>query len=409
MPLRSNTNRATPVPYEAHKYLTLRVNKSFDDPPFPKSVRALITSTLNMTMSPVLNVMTFDPIKPRPHIQAVLKLYDRRFGTDLREGGHKYVPHTAAKETEFHSFVRRGKMKPFLRELEKEKKTSKMGARHGLAHKFLDHTLESDAKFEAAQWWKCNEYFNVEAEAYERLKDLQGKSIPRVYAYIRFMPSDVPSELRHSPMARYFEVKGILLERITGYASSNIATSPDAPSEPEKCQDIIQAAVDAVHDINTRGVYVRNMHRRDVLIDRRSQTPFIIDLAESRFKDKMIALWKESGPNWAPKGIEFGDWVHPWDRNQNQHFEDESEDEEEDEEEDEDEDEEWDPEVEYWKCVSDGVSNPYAIGTGLSWKMREKTGVVLDIKYPDHGKIIEDIKRQKAAGLGKEDVHCQNN
>jgi hypothetical protein len=46
---------------------------------------------------------------------------------------------------------------------------------------------EPNVEFEAAVWKKCEDSFNRETEAYERPHDLQGKSIPRIYAHVRLV------------------------------------------------------------------------------------------------------------------------------------------------------------------------------------------------------------------------------
>lgn len=358
------------MPYQPPKSFFLPVIKSFDNPPLPEPLKVQICGLFSMGRSAaVLNVMTWDHIKRKRHVQAVLKLYDRRFA-DLRDVGFKYITHTAAREAAFQSFVRQGKMEPFLPELDEElNEDGKMFPWAGHAH--LEDDTDGDAKYEAALWWKCNKDFDRETEAYKRLKDLQGKSIQRVYAHVRFMPPNLPLDLLESPLARYFEIKGILLQFIPGYSLSDLGTSQLAPSEPEICQEIVQTAVDAVHDINRRGVLIGDCGPSNVVVNSNSNTPFIRKFAQSRFKDKLIGLLKELGNMGCPEcTVECLD-------------------------EDEGEDEQWDPEVEYWKYVR--YWNPREIGLVMEGEMQRRKGIELDIKYPDIRSIIKDIKRRKAA------------
>ena len=340
MALRSN---ATPVLYQPGKGLQLEVLESYYDPPLPETVGVLILRLFSITMSPVMDVVI--RTIPGSNIRAVLKLYDRRFGTDLRDIFDEYVPHTAADETLFQSFVRRGEIGPFLRELEEKKKAELLPPRAG---DLLDGTPEGRAKYEAALWQDCDEYFDCETEAYARLKDLQGVSIPRMYAHVRLVlqNSDVPPDLLQSEMAPYFEIKGVLLEWVPGYNLRNIATSPLAPPDPEKWQGIVQSAVDIVHDINRRGVIMSDCQPRNVIVDRRSQTPFIIDLAQCYFKDKLIELWEEWG------------WH---------------------------EDEDWDPDAEYWRLAGTH-DNPGEIGAVMANRLLRAKGMKLNINYPDLSK-----------------------
>ncbi|KAF8202518.1 hypothetical protein BJ912DRAFT_842750 [Pholiota molesta] len=338
MPLRSSN--ATPVPYQAGKSLQLQVLRSCCDLPFSQSVTAVISKTFDITMSPVMDVTIHT--ESGAHIRAVLKLYDRRFGTDLRSIRREHAPHTAADEAVFQSFVREGKMGPFLRELEEGKKTALIAPK---ASHLRDGTPEGSAKYEAALWQQCNDHFDCETEAYARLGDLQGRSIPRMYAHVCLAPqsADAPPEPQ---TARYLEVKGVLLELIPGYNLWDLPTSPLAPADPETWPDIVQSAVDAAHDINRRGVIMQDCGPRNVVVDERAQTPFIIDLAQCCFRDKMIEAWEEAGE---ASG---------------------------------EEDEDWDPDVEYWERVM-GFDNPGAIGAVMTTILLQTKGMKLDIKYPD--------------------------
>jgi hypothetical protein len=165
-------------------------------------------------MSPVIAVAIQTPNGSTIH--AALKLYDRRFGEYLREVSGKHMPHTSLQEIAFRAFIRHGLLTPFLGELEEEKKTELIPSR---PEDFFDKTtVEGRAKFEAALREACEEHFQCETQAYEQLRDLQGKSVPRMLAHVRLAAGEagisVPADLQE--MADYFEVKGVLLELIDG-------------------------------------------------------------------------------------------------------------------------------------------------------------------------------------------------
>jgi hypothetical protein len=294
-----------------------------------------------------------------PEFRAVLKLYDRRFGRDFREIRGKHAPHTAADEVALQSFVRQGKMAPFLRVLEHDKKTQDIALSSWHYH---ENTPDGKAKFEAALWQECIEYFECETETYARLKDLQGTSIPRMYAHVRIAPRDlgVPTDLLQSQTTPYFEVKGVLLEVIDGYSLWDIATSPTAPGNPQAWPAIIQAASDTAHKINKRGVIMQDCAPRNVMVDARIQKPFIIDLAQCLFKDKMVA-------DWLKRGWTRGDGDGGYD---------------------------WDPDVEYWERVAQR-NNPAAIGAVMRTRLLQQKGMKLDIKFQDYDKIQGEIRRSK--------------
>jgi hypothetical protein len=324
-------------------------------------------------MSPVLNVVLFgfDDSGRRFHFQAILKLYDRRFGELLRRYRGEHVPHTAERELAFQAFVRRGMMDRFLRrgeeDLEAEDGQKQGGRLENIEgpispqydpspqSEYID--LEPSAEFEAAVWRECEKNFNCETEAYERLKDLQGKSMPRMYAHVRLLLPipNVPQDLLDSPdTARYFEVKGVILERVRGYPLYELPTSPRAPSDMELWSGIVQAAVDAVHEIDSRGVLNNNCSPYNIVVDSSSHTPFIIDFASCWFKEQLIQQWRDSGRM----------------------------------------DDDDDPDIEYWEEVVT-VNNEGAIGAVMTARLRQMKGLELNIRYPNSEKILEDMKRRK--------------
>ncbi|KAH6622810.1 hypothetical protein F5144DRAFT_495948 [Chaetomium tenue] len=324
-------------------------------------------------MSPVLNIVLFgsDDSGHKFHFQAVLKLYDRRFGERLRRYRGEHVPHTVERELAFQSFVRRGMMDRFLggkeEGLEAEGgqnqggKLDETGKPISLQDDLPPHNecidLEPNAEFEAAVWEECERNFNCETQAYERLKDLQGKLIPRMYAHVRLVSPipNVPHDLLNSSdTAQYFEVKGVILQRVAGYPLYELPTSPQAPSDMGLWPDIVQAAVDAVHTIDRRGVLNNNCAPYNIVVDSRSHTPFIIDFASCWFKERLIRQWRDNGV--------MGD--------------------------------DDDPDIEYWEKVVT-VNNEGAIGAVMAARLRQMKGLELNFRYPNSQKILEDMKRSK--------------
>jgi hypothetical protein len=306
-------------------------------------------------MSQVLNVTIQTPNGSTIH--AALKLYDRRFSEDLRDVSGKHMPHTSIQEIAFRAFTRHGMLTPFLRELEEEKKTEHVPSRPG---DFFDKTtVEGRAKFEAALWYKCTEHSQCETQAYERLRDLQGKLIPRMLAHVRLVAGEadisIPEDLQG--MAEYFEVKDVLLEFVDGYSLGDIATSPLAPSDPETLHWIIQSAADAAHEVDKHGVLMQDCSPWNVVVDKQSQTPYIIDFAQCYFKDQLTKLWLESG----------------WD-----------------------EDEDWHPDIEYWQRVSQS-QNPAAIALVAGMCVKKENGIEMVFRWPDYEGIISDVERRTGA------------
>jgi hypothetical protein len=304
-----------------------------------------------MTMSVVLDV-TFQT-RQGPPVHRVLKLYDRRFGSCLREvGKDRAAPYTQENEAAFEAFVRRGMMPGFLRHRRERNETETLPVR---ARDFLDepNRTESLAEYEAALWQECIEHFECETKAYHRLADLQGTLIPHIHAHVSLSATKLATIIPQET-APYFEVRGILLERIDGYSLESLTLGP-LPRNLRTWQHIIQLAADAAYEINKRGVIMEDCAPRNVVVDRQSQTPRIVDLAQCIFRDEMASEWYKCG------------WH---------------------------EDEDWDPDVEYWEQAIT-TSNPGAIGAVMVNRVQRKTGVKLDIRYPDWSGIIAEIKRRK--------------
>ncbi|KAK4143976.1 uncharacterized protein C8A04DRAFT_37008 [Dichotomopilus funicola] len=342
-----------PTLYQAGRPLELQVRKSYS-PDLPSRVTATISKVLSMTMSVVLDV-TFQTRHGLP-VHHVLKLYDRRFGSCLREvDGDRVAPHTQENEAAFEAFVRRGMMPGFLRHRHErndpEESVLPVGARE-----FLDepNRTEGLAKYEAALWQDCSEHFECETKAYHRLAKLQGTVVPHLYAYVSLLSATKPATIIPPEVAPYFEVRGILLERIDGYCLDNLTLGP-LPKNLRTWQHIIQLAADAAYEINKHGIIMEDCTPRNVVVDGKSQTPRIVDLAQCMFRDEMVSEWYKSG------------WH---------------------------EDEDWDPELEYWEQVST-TCNPGAIAAVMANRIYRKTGAKLEFRYPDWSEIFAKIRRRR--------------
>ncbi|KAK3939925.1 hypothetical protein QBC46DRAFT_459338 [Diplogelasinospora grovesii] len=319
----------TPVPYQPGRILHITLLKSYCSLPVSQPVEAIVLQTSSATMS------------------VVLDLHDRRFGADLR----KDHPHTPEAEAVFQSFIQQNKISHFLEELAETKESEPVPLS---ADYYLDPDIpdpDSRAKYETALWQECQELFACETQAYSRLQDLQGACIPHMYAHILITPN-TPDHV--TPPNRYDEVKGVLLEFIPGYTLRPIHNTSAllAPPDPQEWQGVVQSAVDTAHEINKRGIIMKDCQPRNVMADsRRSHKPFIIDLAQCRSKDEMMKFWEDSDNE-----VEV-------------------------------------EEIEYWiQAIT--ADNPGAIGSIMQTKLPREKGVEIHVKYPDIYKIIDDIKRR---------------
>jgi hypothetical protein len=96
---------------------------------------------------------------------------------------------------------------------------------------------------------------------------------------------------------------------------------------------------------------------RNVLVDGRSQTPYIIDFALCWLKDQLTKLWLKDG----------------WD-----------------------EDEDWHPDVEYWQRAQQ-IQNPIAIRLLAGNAVKRAKGVEMAVRTPDYEEIISDVERRTGA------------
>lgn len=343
--------RPTPAPYSTP--LQLHVLKSFCNLPTGRPAQVTKLAIHSITMSPVMDVTV--RTETGAELRAVLKVYDRRLGKDLRECLGKHVPHTPAVEAAFQSFVKAKKMAPFLRELARKSKEDLTPPQPW--HFLDDGGPNCQAEFEAALWAKCEEYFNAETEAYDRLSHLQGECIPRMLAHVRVM---VPVPNLPSDMSKYFELKGVLLESIFGYNLGDLAISPLAPADPKKWLPIVQSSVNLAHTLDATGVLMGDCAPRNVIVDRSTHKPFFIDFAQAEFKDALLRAWHD------PKDKTFN------------------------------------PEYEYWKAVATR-NNPGAIGSEMKCKVKKAKNIELQgIVYPDYESILKDILRPKKAGAKRQ-------
>ncbi|KAF9767737.1 hypothetical protein IL306_015053 [Fusarium sp. DS 682] len=296
-----------------------------------------VTAKINHIISTNKAVVMHVTVKTDPEpTSAILQLYDRRFGTSLRrdnEGNH--VPCLISDEVAFHSFVLRGSMGRFLKEvqdLEDAEGKPTQAAR-------WNEGPDGQAKFDAALWRMARQHFQTEVEAYKRLKDIQGLLIPKMYATVRVATTDLSSD--------YFNVNGILLQFIPGCSFNDLPQSPSAPASLDKWSALVQTAVDAAFEINKRGIIINDSGPDNVIVDTDTEKPFIVDFAQCAFKDRLFQLWEETERN-----------------------------------------ESWTPEGEWIEAVNK-ANNPASIGRVMVNKVQESHGFPFGVTYPDCEKVLE--------------------
>ncbi|KAF5621978.1 kinase-like domain protein [Fusarium sp. NRRL 52700] len=326
-----------PSGYHVGDVLELQILQNNTDL-LPKSdtVSVRISQLITNTMSTVVRV-DFDTGC------AILKLYDRRFGTSFREHNDEIIPYCDQAKTAFHSFLQRGAMVPFLKELDDELASPDVI----MPRTASDIRDEPDgvARFEAALWRNANNGFKTETEAYTRMRDLQGVLIPKLYAVVRLVTAK-----DNTLDNEYLDIHGILLEPIAGCSLHNLVTAPSAPTTKEEWFSIVQGAVDSAHEINKRGILLDDSAPRNVVVDQTSHQVFLVDFAQCYFKDTMFDPWQEEA-------------------------------------------EDWDAAAEFCELVIIN-GNPAAIGLPTVRRLKEKFGFKLDIVYPEFKGVLPETKCQ---------------
>lgn len=357
------------TPYVEGASLQLEIMQNYQDLPLPQVTSASIIKILDVTMSSVMRViLRLDSGEP---LAAVLKLFDRRFGEDLRSNGRIHWPYMRASEKEFNCMVRRNDMDRFITKLlqDREKAMFQKPPWHFLADDDDDDDNGEEPdddvggehagdRFEAAVWQECEDMFDCEVKSYEHLKDFQGTGIPRLLATVRLAgaSSTVPSDLINEPAAKYWHVKGILLQYIPGINLMNLDSSS---IDVKEWEPLVQRSVDLAHEINKSGLVMRDCSPRNVIVLQQSQQPFFIDFAQSWLKHEMRISWETSSSSGG----------------------------EEEEKEKEKEEDDFILDDEYWDRAGT-TGNPGAIGAVMTTRLKREKGVEIKIQYPDTIKLM---------------------
>jgi hypothetical protein len=204
--------------------------------------------------------------------QFVLKLYDRRFSTQLRRD-EQASPWNSEIESEYSEFVRDGRASEFF-----ERCTTKFREDEYWADE--EDMNWTKAQREAYLQYACHRIYKTEKEAYKNLHDIQGKHIPRLLAR-PFLP------LSDSGIAnKYLDCPGLLLDYIQGFPLTDLAD--EAPKED--WQYVCEDAVRVVNLIGDRGVCNQDVKTRSFIVSKDPSTGklkvFMIDFGLCMFRSQ---------------------------------------------------------------------------------------------------------------------------
>ncbi|KAF5019466.1 hypothetical protein F66182_8526 [Fusarium sp. NRRL 66182] len=236
-------------------------------------------------------------------------------------------------------------MGPFLKKLQEEEARTDCIPRNTSE---IRQEPDGTAIFEAALWRKADKQFKTETEIYDRLQDLQGVMIPRLYAVIHLVAAgadDMPFK------EDYIGIYVILLEAIPGYTLWDLPVTTYTPVTEQEWTSIVQRAVDSTHEINKPGIILDDSAPRNIIIDKSTYRPFLIDSSPCWFRDTMSDLPSEA------------------------------------------QEEGWDTDAEFCEIAREH-DNTGAIGRPMMRRLRSKFGFNLDITYPDSDDLLHEIKSQ---------------
>lgn len=214
----------------------------------------------------------------------VLKLYDRRFSTQLRDDWK--FPWTPNLESEYHEFVNSGCVKGFFDFCD-----DGYSEDWWWGDSYPRMSKWSKPQFEGYLQYTCRRTNRIEREAYDTIRDLQGKHVPRLFAEPWLQLSEEPNE--------YLDCPGILLEYIKGYELTDILDNA-----PEKdWQYICDEAIQIIQLICMRGVLNKDIKTRSFTIhqdsDMKKPKLYMMDFGQCIFRHQLesVADFREMQAN----------------------------------------------------------------------------------------------------------------
>ncbi|KAK4496493.1 hypothetical protein PRZ48_012473 [Zasmidium cellare] len=261
--------------YDEGKVLSLNITSQEQD--VTRTVTAKILElrqpfTLSCVM--IVEVISADLNDLEPQSKAVLKLYDRRFAAQLRKD-EGVPPWSESAEEAFLELVRSGEAATFVHKLRNE-----------------DDFEEPDEGWspgenEAYLHDMCSDLFATETRAYDVLKELQGKAIPKLYSAVS-LPLDTGTHgvVSEAGEEEFFAISGILIEYISGPTVSDMADVIPQQS----WQIIVNQAVQIVRRYSRLGILNKDVRCSNFVVnqsvpDGDEHRVVMLDFALCEFKE----------------------------------------------------------------------------------------------------------------------------
>lgn len=223
----------------------------------------------------------------------ILKLYDHRFPTGLREGNFRYdaiPPWDPTTEDEFLDLIWGDRVQEF-----------------GSTYDQDEDKVPFDEKWNAAEkeaflYTRCLRLYNCETTAYHALEALQGVDIPALYTNVQLQAGPV----RVGPDGQSLQVNGLLLEEVKGFSLRDVA----AHAPELSWSDICEQAIAIIHKIDECEIINEDVRIDNVLV-RKSPTNQEADEQSFTYKAVLIDFalaWVRSALQPQPTDREWTIW-----------------------------------------------------------------------------------------------------
>ncbi|KAJ5139018.1 uncharacterized protein N7515_003866 [Penicillium bovifimosum] len=193
----------------------------------------------------------------------ILKLFDRRFATQLRDY-EKIRPWTPGLETEYHQFILDGGASEFVAQLNDGETPEGSTWSAAMDETYLhDHMLD---------------LYKTEVQVYSNLKEIQGTDVPNLLASA-IMPIPYPDQAS----SEYTDIPGILLQYIDGFPLTDIEEYIPRESWQAICEDTIRV-IDRIGDL---GILNEDVQTRSFIVREDAGNGFkvtMIDFALCKFR-----------------------------------------------------------------------------------------------------------------------------
>lgn len=227
--------------------------------------------------------------------ECVLKLYDRRFSTQLRSD-FKASIWTPELEKDYQDFVESGDAEEFFSYWDAEQARDY----DWMACYINNFNKWSVAKREAYLQWKSIDSYETEKTAYEDMSDLQGLDIPNVFGEVLLkQPADFQGQggsdaAEVTQDASTFtttsdnetnpdivKIPGILMQYVDGFLLSELHKHPP----PDNWQSIADRALEILNRVQQCGIFNSDAAVRSFVVDPVTYQVMMIDFGMVTFRE----------------------------------------------------------------------------------------------------------------------------